>query len=185
MTIENDRFEIWQLCGVWKLPLYDHRVEKSKQNCVCFAIMCINLLVLPSVSCDSHPKILAWMKKFRTDISKCGIWNSSIENILDGFCVLHCHVVRLCRESGPGRFEKSVELYDESADAWEVCFQLKESAINSCVVALWKVWKCHVSFLNVTDSAYDGSVYAEACPIQSHFPKIPTEQFCVSAVITK
>jgi len=40
-------------------------------------------------------------------------------------------------------------------------------------------------FLNVTDSAYDGSVYAEAWPIQSHFPKIPTEQFCVSAVVTK
>jgi len=38
------------------------------------------------------------LKKFRTDISKYGIENSSGENLLGGFCVLNCHVVLIFQD---------------------------------------------------------------------------------------
>ena len=48
----KDRFENWQLCGVWKLvlPFCDHRAIKLTQNCFSFANPCINLLAPPSAT---------------------------------------------------------------------------------------------------------------------------------------
>jgi len=38
----KDRFENWQLCGVWKLPFCGHRTINLTQNWVSFANPCIN-----------------------------------------------------------------------------------------------------------------------------------------------
>jgi len=54
----NDRFANWKLCGVWKFPFCHHRVMKLTQIYVCFINPCHNLLVLSSVTCEYHPKVL-------------------------------------------------------------------------------------------------------------------------------
>jgi len=40
MTVDEDRnkdrFQNWQLCGVWMLPFCLHRATKLTQNCACF-----------------------------------------------------------------------------------------------------------------------------------------------------
>jgi len=96
----------------------------------CYALMMITgvIIRLQYVICivcfgrDIHHKAF---QQFRFSCTKVG-WILSI----------NFHVFRFRRKSGPGPFEKSVEVYDESADTWEVCFQMKASAFNSCVVAL-------------------------------------------------
>ena len=40
----KDRIENCQYCGVWKLPLCDHRTIKVTQNCSCFTNPCTNLV---------------------------------------------------------------------------------------------------------------------------------------------
>ena len=57
MDRNKDQFKNWQLCGVWKLPFCDHKALKLTQNCVCITNQCINLLVLPSFTCEYHPKV--------------------------------------------------------------------------------------------------------------------------------
>jgi len=53
-TVDHDpntnRFEKWQLCGVWKLLLCEHRTLTLTQNWVCFTNPCINLFVPSSVT---------------------------------------------------------------------------------------------------------------------------------------
>jgi len=57
----KDRFENWQLWGVWKLPLCHHRVIKPTQICSCFINPCINLHFPSTVSREYHPNV-AYMK---------------------------------------------------------------------------------------------------------------------------
>jgi len=51
----KDRFEDWQLCGVWKLPFCDHRAIKLTPNCISFTNPCINILAPNSVTRNYHP----------------------------------------------------------------------------------------------------------------------------------
>ena len=51
-------FQSWQLCGVWKLPFCGYRPIKPTQKFVFFNIPCINLLVLPSFTCEYRPRYL-------------------------------------------------------------------------------------------------------------------------------
>jgi len=49
-------FQSWQLCGAWKLPFCDYRPIKPTQKFVFFNNPCINLLVLPSFTCEYRPR---------------------------------------------------------------------------------------------------------------------------------
>ena len=62
MTIGDDRnqhrFQNWQLCGVWKLPVCCHVVMKLTQNRACLTNAFIVVLILPYVTREYHLKVL-------------------------------------------------------------------------------------------------------------------------------
>jgi len=80
MTIGKDqntnRFENWQLCGVWKLPFCGHRSIKPTHNNVSLINPCINLmaLCLPSIV-NTTPR--------RLNLSTCC-------SVLSFTCRMHC-----------------------------------------------------------------------------------------------
>jgi len=57
----KDRFENWQLFGLWKLPFRNDGAIKLTQNCICFINPCINPFVPTSVTREYNPKVLEYL----------------------------------------------------------------------------------------------------------------------------